>query len=72
MKAIISESPHEGSIYHCLQSNSKRRTQCFQDMPEEGELDGDYEPLDECLNPLCYSSVCCLLFTNIFGSLRRL
>ena len=46
MKAIISESPHEGSIYHCLQSNSKRRTQCFQDMPEEGELDGHYQPLD--------------------------
>ena len=78
-RQFISESPHEGnyfwksaagSIYHCLQSNSNMRTRYFQDMPEEGELDGEYEPLDAFLNPLRYSPVCCILFTNIYGSFK--
>ena len=46
------------------------RTRYFQDMPEEGELDGEYEPLDAILNPLRYSPVCCILFTNIYGSFK--
>ena len=59
------------SLFAVKFKDEDMRTQCFQDMPEEGELDGDYEPLDECLNPLCYSLVCCLLFTNIFCRLRQ-
>ena len=48
------------------------KTRCFQDMLEEEELDGEYEPLDVCPNPSCYFSVSCLMFANIHGSLCNL
>ena len=46
------------SYMHTVKFGDKNmKTRRFQDMLEEEELDGEYEPLDVCPNPPCYFSV---------------